>query len=171
MLKPSACRGEKKDIPIMTLLTSDAEAVKLFSNTYLAMRVAFFNEIDTYAEKSGLDTNGIIEGICLDKRIGDYYNNPSFGYGGYCLPKDVLQTTDLLKADGVLIRSIEDSNEQRKNYIRGKIKAFEGTIGIYRLQAKKESSNVRYSVMKEICEGLAMGEKTIYLYEPLISEV
>lgn len=161
--------GGKSDIKTNILTESEAEAVKLFSNTYLAMRVAFFNEIDTFAEKNGLNSKAVIEGICEDYRIGNYYNNPSFGYGGYCLPKDVTQTASLLKEDGILVKAIDSSNENRKRYVEDIICEVDGAVGFYRLQAKRESKNIRCSAMIDIFQETAKRGKKIYIYEPLLS--
>lgn len=159
-----------KEINILTMKSGEAEAVKLFSNTYLAMRVAFFNEIDQYADNNCLSSRKVIEGICEDPRIGNYYNNPSFGYGGYCLPKDVNQTAKLLGEDAKLINAIADSNRVRKNSIVDKLSSIEGVIGFYRLQAKKEAKNIRYSATKDILDKIVKKGRNVYLYEPSICD-
>lgn len=167
----------KEEIPILFMESTDAEAVKLFANTYLALRVAFFNELDTYAEVKKLNTKSIVNGVCLDPRIGMHYNNPSFGYGGYCLPKDTLQ----LKAnfDGVpqnLITAICNSNETRKKYIAESIYNFwkekynkeQPVIGVYRLTMKSNSDNFRSSAIQSVMKELKEKNTRIIIYEPTI---
>lgn len=158
----------KTDVEIKYMNSTEAEAVKLFANTYLALRVAFFNELDTYAELKELNTKDIIEGVCLDPRIGEYYNNPSFGYGGYCLPKDTKQL--LANYNDVpqnIITAIVQANETRKNHIVNMInKKNKKTIGIYRLTMKKESDNFRESAIIDIIKKLK--EKEIIIYEPTL---
>ena len=155
---------------LLVMQPEEAEAAKLFSNSYLAMRVAFFNEIDHFADSNGMSTKQIIDGVCEDPRIGNYYNNPSFGYGGYCLPKDVIQTAEILGKDAVLVNAIHTSNEMRKWHIIEELDSLEGTIGFFRLQAKKEAKNIRYSVTVDILNELVRRGRTVYLFEPLITE-
>ncbi|MGO5473643.1 nucleotide sugar dehydrogenase [Streptococcus hyointestinalis] len=156
-----------------TLLTNsaEAEAIKLFSNLYLAMRIAFFNEIDSVSIVKGLNTKNIIEGICSEERIGEFYNNPSFGYGGYCLPKDTKHL--LSECDGlptVLLNSIVSSNQKRSEFIATQItKDNIDTIGIYRLLAKKDSDNIRDSSTENLIKQLAKYNVNIIIYEPLLS--
>ena len=161
----------KKDVPVLLTNPTEAEAIKLFANTYLAMRVAYFNEIDTYCELKNLDTKAIIEGIGYDERIGAHYNNPSFGYGGYCLPKDTKQ----LKANyqGIpqeMISAIVDANSVRKNHIAEMIlKRQPNVVGIYRLAMKKNSDNFRKSAILDVIE-LLKGKCDILIYEPHLKE-
>lgn len=157
-----------KNPPILYMNTNEAEAVKLFANTFLAMRVSFFNELDTYADVNGLDSKSIIEGISLDQRIGNYYNNPSFGYGGYCLPKDTKQlSANFIDVPNNLIRSIVKSNSIRKEYIANCIISRKPkTVGIYRLTMKKDSDNYRNSSILEIMEKISNKGISVIIYEP-----
>ncbi|MCQ2590925.1 MAG: nucleotide sugar dehydrogenase [Treponema sp.] len=160
----------KKDVPVLICYSSEAEAVKLFSNTYLAMRVAFFNELDSFTLSHNLDSAQIIKGISLDSRIGDFYNNPSFGYGGYCLPKDTKQL--LANFDQIpqnLIKATIESNKTRKNFIIQQILSQKPkTVGIYRLTMKSNSDNFRQSSIHDIINGLKQKNIKIIIYEPSI---